>query len=54
MQHAYIKPATPRFNGNVERPHLTDQRRFYQCLEYKDDIGLAKKLRQLESLNKSF
>jgi len=49
MQHAYIKPGTPRLNGKVERSHLTDQREFYQCLEYKDDIDLRKKLNQWES-----
>ena len=32
MQHIYIKPATPRLNGKVERSHLTDQREFYQVL----------------------
>ena len=49
MQHAYIKPATPRLNGKVERSHLTDQREFYQCLEYKDDVDLLEKLNQWES-----
>jgi transposase InsO family protein len=28
MLHVYIKPATPRLNGKVERSHLTDQREF--------------------------
>ena len=49
LQHAYIKPGTPRLNGKVERSHLTDQREFYQCLEYKDDVDLVKKLGQWES-----
>jgi transposase InsO family protein len=26
MEHVYIKPATPRLNGKVERSHLTDKR----------------------------
>jgi transposase InsO family protein len=49
MQHAYIKPASPRLNGKVERSHLTDKREFYQCLEYKDDVDLVNKLAQWES-----
>lgn len=49
MQHVYIKPGTPRLNGKVERSHLTDQREFYQCLEYKDDVDLKEKLNQWES-----
>lgn len=48
MLHAYIKPATPRLNGKVERSHLTDQREFYQLLDYKDDVNLRKKLAQWE------
>ena len=44
MQHVYIKPASPRLNGKVERSHLTDRREFYQCLDYKDDVDLVKKL----------
>ncbi len=44
MQHAYIKPVTPRLNGKMESSQsLTDQREFYQCLEYKDDADLVKK-----------
>jgi len=34
MIHVYIKPATLRLNGKVERSHLTDQREFYQMLDY--------------------
>jgi len=49
MEHVYIKPASPRLNGKVERSHLTDQREFYQCLEYKDDVDLNEKLNQWES-----
>ena len=49
LEHAYIKPATPRLNGKVERSHLTDKREFYQCLEYVDDVDLNQKLAQWES-----
>jgi transposase InsO family protein len=30
--HFYIKPATPRLNGKVERSHLIDQEEFYRML----------------------
>jgi transposase InsO family protein len=49
MQHIYIKPATPRLNGKVERSHLTDQREFYQVLDYTGDVNLRKKLAQWEA-----
>jgi transposase InsO family protein len=48
MLHVYIKPATPRLNGKVERSHLTDQREFYQLLEYDGDVDLRQKLAQWE------
>ena len=48
MLHVYIKPETPRLNGKVERSHLTDQREFYQILEYTGDVTLQKKLAQWE------
>ena len=48
MIHVYIKPASPRLNGKVERSHLTDQREFYQMLDYKGDVDLRKKLAQWE------
>lgn len=48
LEHAYIKPGTPRLNGKVERSHLTDKREFYQMLEYVDDVDLNKKLAQWE------
>ena len=48
MQHVYIKPASPRLNGKVERSHLTDQREFYQWLDYSGDVDLRKKLKQWE------
>jgi Integrase core domain len=31
--HVYIKPATPRLNGKVERSHRIDQEDFYRMLE---------------------
>lgn len=48
MTHVYIKPASPRLNGKVERSHLTDQREFYQILDYTGDVDLRKKLAQWE------
>jgi len=48
MLHVYIKPATPRLNGKVERSHLTDQREFYQMLDYDGDVNLREKLAQWE------
>jgi transposase InsO family protein len=40
--HVYIKPATPRLNGKVERSHRNDQEEFYRMLEgvVIDDTGL--------------
>ena len=48
MLHAYIKPATPRLNGKVERSHLTDKRAFYQVLDDDGDVNLRQKLGQWE------
>jgi len=48
MIHVYIKPGTPRLNGKDERSHLTDQREFYQVLDYTGDVDLHNKLRQCE------
>jgi transposase InsO family protein len=31
--HVYIKPATPRLNGKVERSHRIDQEEFYRMLK---------------------
>jgi transposase InsO family protein len=31
--HVYIKPATPRLNGKVERSHRIDQEEFYRLLQ---------------------
>lgn len=49
IRHAYIKPRTPRLNGKVERSHGTDQREFYQLLDYKDDVDLHAKLAEWEA-----
>jgi len=49
IQHAYIKPRTPRLNGKVERSHRTDDMEFYQLLEYKDDVDLNKRLSEWEN-----
>ena len=44
MEHAYIKPRTPRLNGKVERSHRTDEQEFYQLITFIDDSDLARKL----------
>lgn len=33
----------------MERSHLTDQREFYQLIEYTDDIDILKKLEEWEN-----
>ena len=33
MRHIYIKPATPRLNGKVERSHRIDNEEFYRMLD---------------------
>ena len=33
IRHRYIKPATPRLNGKVERSHRIDAEEFYRLLE---------------------
>ncbi|MDH3299873.1 MAG: IS481 family transposase [Acidimicrobiia bacterium] len=33
IQHVYIKPATPRLNGKVERSHRIDGEEFYRLLD---------------------
>lgn len=48
ITHVYVKPRSPHLNGKVERSHATDDREFYQVLEYKDDIDLHKKLKEWE------
>lgn len=48
IRHVYIRPASPHLNGKVERSHLTDKMEFYQLIEYKDDIDIAKKLSEWE------
>ncbi len=32
MEHVYIRTATPRLNGKVERSHRTDKQEFYHLL----------------------
>lgn len=49
MEHVYIRPATPRLNGKVERSHRTDKQEFYQLLDYVDDVDLRKKLAEWEA-----
>jgi transposase InsO family protein len=33
VRHRYIKPRTPRLNGNVERSHRIDAEEFYRLLD---------------------
>ena len=42
IQHAYIRPSTPRLNGKVERSHRIDDEEFYRLLagEVIDDAKL--------------
>lgn len=50
--HTYIRPATPRLNGKVERSHRIDAEEFYRLLEgvMVDDANvLNDKLRQWEN-----
>jgi len=49
IRHVYIKKASPHLNAKVERLHLTDQRKFYQLIEYTDDIDILKKLEEWEN-----
>ncbi len=49
IRHVYIKKASPHLNGKVERSHLTDQREFYQLIEYTHDIDILKKLEEWEN-----
>ncbi len=49
--HVYIRPATPRLNGKVERSHRIDADEFYKLLEgiVIDDSGLfTERLREWE------
>ncbi|MEY2443780.1 MAG: hypothetical protein QOE00_360, partial [Ilumatobacteraceae bacterium] len=34
IRHIYIRPATPRLNGKVERSHRIDAEEFYRMLDY--------------------
>ena len=50
--HVYIRPATPRLNGKVERSHRIDADEFYRLLDgvVIDDSGLfAERLREWEN-----
>ena len=49
LLHVYIKPASPKPNGKVERSHLTDEKEFYQLLDYTDDVDLRMKRSQWKS-----
>lgn len=42
INHTYIKPATPRLNGKVERSHRIDAEEFYRLLDgvVIDDINI--------------
>jgi transposase InsO family protein len=48
IRHFYIKPRTPRLNGEVERSHATDDLEFYQLLTYTGDVDLNRKLKEWE------
>lgn len=51
IRHTYIKPATPRLNGNLERSHRIDAEEFYRMLDgvVIDDTELFNdKLKQWE------
>ena len=49
INHSYNKPATPLLNSKVQRSHLTDKLEFYQLIDYRGDVDLAKKLRDWET-----
>jgi len=52
IRHVYIKPATPRLNGKVERSHRIDAEEFYRLLDGTviDDTGVFNdKLREWEN-----
>ena len=49
IEHVYIKPGSPRLNGNVERSHRNEKQEFYQLLEYTDGINLKEKIKEWES-----
>ena len=50
IRHVYIRPRTPRLNGQVERSRRTDKQEFYQLLTYTGDVDLNAKLTQWENL----
>ena len=47
-RHVYIKPRTPMLNGNMKRSHITDKDKFYQLLNFADDVDLNQKLAEWE------
>ncbi len=52
IKHVYIRPATPRLNGKVERSHRIDQEEFYPLLQgvVINDTGIFnEKLRKWEN-----
>ena len=54
IDHVYIRPATPRLNGRVERSHRIDADEFYRLLESVviDDTGLFNdRLQEWENFN---
>src|SRR5262249_36377646 len=48
IEHAYIKPRSPRLNGKVERSHRTDVAEFFKLPSYTDDVDLSEKVREWE------
>lgn len=44
IRHVFIKPASLHLNDVVERSHHTDKTKFYQLIEYTDNVDIAKKL----------
>jgi transposase InsO family protein len=55
IDHRYIKPATPRLNGKVERSHRIDQEEFYRQLAgvVIDDALFNEKLKEWENFGSS-
>lgn len=52
--HVYIRSATPRLNGKIERSHRIDADEFYKLLEgvVVDDTGLfAERLQEWENFS---
>ena len=52
FKHSLIPVATPRYNGQVERSHRTDEEEFYRRVQFKNLSSLqAKSLRYLRYYN---